>query len=232
VTGVYSAAYAVVRVVVKLIQSGWRAVYPTLSRLRSEDLGRYARLAATGLRYGSLGVWLVVALGVGMAEPFMGMLFPHNDMGLVWVYQVLMWSTPLLLSETYANTLLLVEQRPRQSLTATLLHLATWALLLPWMIVQWQAAGAAWATVVSAGVGASVAFYFLAQTPVAPRVAHLVWPAGIGILTIFLASSPPWPDGVRMVLALGGYIGLVWCCGMVTMNDIQGVHRALFGPRA
>jgi Na+-driven multidrug efflux pump len=100
------------------------------------------------------------------------------------------------------------------------------------MTAQWQAAGAAWATVLSAAVGAGVALYFLAQTTVAPRAAQLVWPAVIGVLTTVFASGLPWPEGGRLLLALGVYGGLIWWCGLVTASDLQGMRRALFGRSA
>ncbi len=48
------AAYNLVRVLVKLVQSFWQAAYPTLSRLRRQASSRYALLSALSLRYGLL----------------------------------------------------------------------------------------------------------------------------------------------------------------------------------
>jgi O-antigen/teichoic acid export membrane protein len=184
------------------------------------------------LRYGLLGLWLAVALGVGLAGPIMRLLFGRNDLAFVSVFQILLWSTPLLLCEMYANTLLLVEQRPRLGLSATLLHLVVWSLLLAWMAVQWQAAGAAWATVLSAAVGAGAALYFLGQTPGAPKAAQLVWPAMIGVVATLLVSALPWPLGGRLLLAVGAYGVLIWCCGLVTASDLHAIRRAVFGSHS
>ncbi|HAJ35017.1 MAG TPA: hypothetical protein DCL15_04930, partial [Chloroflexi bacterium] len=75
VTGLYSAAYNVVRVQMKLIQSFWRALYPTLSRLQRHATDRYVRLQALSLRMGLLAVLPTAAISFGVAPDLMRLFF-------------------------------------------------------------------------------------------------------------------------------------------------------------
>ncbi|MCB0099965.1 MAG: oligosaccharide flippase family protein, partial [Caldilineaceae bacterium] len=68
ITGIYSAAYSVVRVLWKVIQSYWRAFYPTLSRLALTQNARFRQLCRNGLHYGLVLVLLGVAASLLLAD--------------------------------------------------------------------------------------------------------------------------------------------------------------------
>jgi O-antigen/teichoic acid export membrane protein len=161
VVGVYSAGYNLVRVAVKLIQSFWRALYPTLSRYYVEAHDRYVRLAAVGLHYGLLATVGAAAVGTVIADGLLRLVYGADYPGSAAVLQVLVWTMPLFVLESAAVTRLLVERQPRASLWLTLLHLVALALLLPLMAAQGGALGAAWATLAAQAVAAVIALWLL-----------------------------------------------------------------------
>jgi O-antigen/teichoic acid export membrane protein len=143
ITALYSVAYQLVRVLLKLIQSGWRALYPTLSRLHHESLARYRRLANTGLRIGLLILVPGVLIAMLIASWVLGLLFGLSAVAAAPVLRLLIWTAPLYLVESYASILLMVERRPAQSLLISSLHVAAVILLLPPLTALWQATGTA-----------------------------------------------------------------------------------------
>jgi O-antigen/teichoic acid export membrane protein len=166
VTALYSAAYQLVRVSIKLIQSFWRALYPTLSRLHREGRAAAARLAANGLRGGFVILLPVVIIAALLAQPLLMLVFGPTAVNAAPVFQVLLWSVPLFLVESYATTLLMVEEKPTRSLWISCLHVGSIVLLLPVLTANRGVTGAAWA-VVLAGLVSSVVSWWLVRNGVA-----------------------------------------------------------------
>ncbi|MCB0185614.1 MAG: oligosaccharide flippase family protein, partial [Caldilineaceae bacterium] len=65
ITGIYSAAYLVVRILMILSQTFWQALYPTLSRLHHQAVAQYRQLTNLAVRYGLMVLLPVAALGSG-----------------------------------------------------------------------------------------------------------------------------------------------------------------------
>ena len=130
-TGIYSAAYNLVRVGLKLVQSFWKALYPTLSRLRHQNQAQYARLANLSLYYTLLLLLPCAVLSTGGAQVLLQLVYGHSAALTGPVFQILIWSIPVFLLESYAVTLFMVEQRPMQSLAITGLHVITIVIFLP-----------------------------------------------------------------------------------------------------
>jgi O-antigen/teichoic acid export membrane protein len=157
VTGLYAGASSVVRVLSKLVQSYWRALYPTLSRLHATDapafdrLRRGALLLAVGLSAAAAG------LGSVLAAPLFPLVFGPEFAASVPVFTLLVWSAPAYAISLYAVYVLLVAHRPRPALAVTLTNLVLTVLLLPPLAAAWGAPGAAAASlaagVAAAGVG-------------------------------------------------------------------------------
>ncbi|MCC6453682.1 MAG: oligosaccharide flippase family protein [Caldilineaceae bacterium] len=171
--GTYSAAYNLVRVAIKLLQSVWRGAYPTLARLYVATPERASRVA-TKLLYWGLALCLLGALLTGvLATPIVRFIYGVTEgtggsavdaevaRALAW----LIWQAPLFLLEFYATTWLLVVGRARTALVITLAHLLLLALLLPLGAALAGSMGAAWGTVAAQALGAALALWQVRKLP-------------------------------------------------------------------
>src|SRR5690606_27735609 len=79
VAGIYSAAYNLVRVLLKLVQSFLQAIYPTLSRLRRQAPLHYQQVADLSMRLGLLLLLPVIIVGAVSAGPVLQLVYnePH-----------------------------------------------------------------------------------------------------------------------------------------------------------
>ncbi|RIK53909.1 MAG: hypothetical protein DCC57_07590 [Chloroflexi bacterium] len=153
--GLYSAAYNLVRVAVKIIQSVWRALYPTLSRLSAQAPARYRRWLGLSLRYGLPACGGAAAVGAVLAAPLLALLYG--------VLRILLWVMPLFFVESALITHFLVQQRPHAALRLTAAHVAAMALLLPPGVWLGGAVGAAWAALLAQAAGVLVGLLRTAQ---------------------------------------------------------------------
>ena len=134
VTGIYSAAYLIVRVLIILVQTWWQALYPTFSRLRIQAEEQYRRLAALSIRFGLLAFLPVAGLSRGAADWLLGVVYRGEDHSeALAAYGVLIWAAPLFLVATYAVNLLLVERQPKGSLLIAATHIGVALSLLPFL---------------------------------------------------------------------------------------------------
>ncbi len=226
-TGVYSIAYSLVRVVVKLIQSYWKALYPTFSRLRQESMTHYRRLADLSLRYGLMVVLPGAALAVGVAPNVLTLLYGAEAAASVAAFQVLVWMTPFFLLETYAITLLMAEHYPRQSLLLTFLHIGAVALLLPPLTQSFGAMGAAASMVSATAIGALAGRYLLATRTIPARVSKLGWLVTAALLAGALNYWLPLPWLLRTAVSGALYLALIWFTGVFAASDRDLLRRAL-----
>ncbi|MCB0045465.1 MAG: oligosaccharide flippase family protein [Caldilineaceae bacterium] len=226
-TGLYSIAYSLVRVVVKLIQSYWKALYPTLSRLRHESARHYRRLADLSLRYGLMVVLPGAALTVGVAAPVLTLLYGVDAEASGATLQILVWMTPFFLLETYAITLLMADHAPGRSLFLTCLHIAAVILLLPWLTRGWGAPGAAAAMVVASAFGAAAGLGLLHRRglPIhVSKLGFLLIATGVGgLLNYFLPGS--WL--VRTVISALAYLVIIGVTGVFAVSDRDLLRRTL-----
>lgn len=157
VLGIYSAAYNLARVAIKLLQSVWRGVYPTLARLYPTAPDQAAQLAQRVL---GLGVALCVGgalLGSLLAAPVLRLVYgpatPDAGPEAVLALRLLLWQAPLFFVELYATTWLLVRGQARAALGVALLHAGALFTLLPLGAAAAEAVGAAVAALLAQGVG-------------------------------------------------------------------------------
>ncbi|MCB9148445.1 MAG: oligosaccharide flippase family protein [Caldilineaceae bacterium] len=156
ITGIYSAAYSVVRVLWKVIQSYWRAFYPTLSRLALTQNARFRQLCRNGLHYGLVLVLLGVAVSLLLADWLLPLILGAEGAASVPAFGALIWSSPFFFIEMYAVIVLMVDHQPRLSLLLTTVHLAAVIVLLPLLAAHFGALGAAWAATAASLLGALV----------------------------------------------------------------------------
>lgn len=230
VTGIYGAAYNLVRVGLKLVQNFWAALYPTLSRLYRQAPQHYTRLCNFSLRYALLCLLAVAALGIGVTHHALGLIYGAGYHEAAFVLEILIWSAPLYLLENYTQTLLMVEHRPFQSLLITGLHLVTLVCLMPLLTPPLAATGAAWAVLVAGGVGALVSFQLLQRHQMPHTVAkpYIMTALALGstLLSLYLPLSWPW----RLLLGALLYLIIAWRTGLIAKDDWQLVRRVLVKP--
>lgn len=227
--GVYSIAYSLVRVVIKLIQSYWKALYPTFSRLRLESPSQYRRLAALGLRYGLMIALPGAALTLGLAGPVLTLLYGDKALASVRTFQTLVWMTPFFLVEMYAITLLMAERFPRQSLLLTGVHIGGVALLLPPLTFYSGALGAALAMVMASALGATGGLYLLHRHHISIRVDKLWALLAATALAGAVSLWPPLPWIARGLLGGLLYLAVIWISGVFTPEDRALFWRAVRG---
>ncbi len=236
-TGIYSAAYLVVRVFLVLTQTFWQALYPTLSRLRHQQPGQYLRLAQLAVRYGMMALLPAAALLTAVALPMMALLFPEvAPRSGAPVLRTLAWAAPLFFLASGATTLLLVEHRARASLAVALVHLAGMVALLPALIPAFGPVGAAVGVVAAIGASVGVGLYLLRQARVPVglprRLPWLVFAAlSTGGLVGFGVQMTPH-SLLWIPLAGGGallYLAFLWSTGLLSADDWALFRRALQG---
>ena len=227
ITGIYSIAYSVVRIIVKLIQSYWQALYPTLSRLYQHAYDQYQRLSSLSLRYGLIIVLPVAAIGFGVAANVLYLIYDDAAAASVTVFQILVWTTPFFLIEMYTATQLMATGYPHLSLRVTWVHILAVLILLPILTSQLHAVGAAISLVV-ATVGGAIAGGILMRNcslPLhVPRVAILL---GATCVAGLLATLLPLPWLVRAFCGGGAYLVIIWWTGVFAPSDKQIFRDAL-----
>lgn len=231
VTGIYSAAYNVVRVLMKLIQSFWRALYPTLSRLQRHATDRYVRLQALSLRVGLLAVLPTAAIGFGVAPGLMQLLFGGDYGASAEIYRILIWSAPLFLIEVYAITVLMIEHHLRASLGVSVLHIASIVICVPLLTWLVGAHGAAAGVLISGFVGGGVSVGLVRNLGIPLRVAGI---GKLGTATVAAGAVAwllPGPWLVNSLLAAGVYGALSMMSGVLTADDFRTLRRILLTSR-
>lgn len=227
ITGIYGAAYNLVRVGLKLVQNFWAALYPTLSRLQRQAPQHYIRLCNFSLRYGLLCLLAAAAIGTGITADILALIYGADYAASVFVLEILLWSAPLYLLENYTQTLLMVEQRPFQSLLITGLHLVTLITLVPILTPVLGAPGTAWAALLAGAIGALVSLRLLQRWQMPRTVARPYVMLGLAVSSYLLSLLLPldWPW--RLLLCTLLYLIVAWRTGLIAQHDWQLVRRVV-----
>lgn len=232
--GLYSAAYNLVRVGVKLVQSVWRALYPTLARLVQSAPTHGLRLGQDTLRYGLMVTIAGAAVTPGIAEELLSLIYGASDPAdaavgaqtLAW----LVWVLPLLVIQLYISTQLVIGGRARAALSMTLVNIVLLGVLLP-LLARWAGApGAAWGTLLAQAGGTALGLVL------APREVHLsarmAWLLPLAALTLGITAWLPVVWWGRAVLGLLLFVGALPPLGLLTRQDGRTLQRALRRPTA
>ena len=232
ITGIYSAAYNVVRVLMKVIQSYWKALYPTLSRLLKQHYTRYDQLCALSQRYGFFAMLLGTLAAGTIAEQLMN-IYGKESAGAAPVFSILIWLSPIFLLESYAILVLMVEGKPLQSLWTTAAHLLAISILLPLFTLQFRAVGAAWAALIATGTGATVGLILLRKFALPLEIRKIILLIAAALLTLLSMLvlqwfwAIPWLLHVPLVTLL--FIGFSALSGTVSKADLITFRRAFIG---
>lgn len=227
VTGIYSAAYSVVRVLMKLIQSFWRALYPTLSRLQRQARDRYMRLHTLSLRFGLLAVLPAAAITFGIAPELMQLMFGGEYSASAEVYRILIWAAPLFLVEVYAITLLMIEHHLRASLWISALHIAGIVILVPLLAPAMGADGAAAGVLLAGALGALASLWLLWSLKLLSPVRRLWGIVAATVAAGVVSTLAPihWISGALVAGVLYGAI--CWMTTALSSSDIKTLQRTL-----
>jgi O-antigen/teichoic acid export membrane protein len=231
ITGVYTAAYNLVRVLIKLTQSFWQAIYPTLSRLYHLASYKYATLSALSMRYGLILLLPSAALCTGVAVDLLHLIYAEGYAESAAVLQRLVWLAPVLFVEIYAVIHLMIEHHPTEGLFVTGVHLVALVILVPLftrMIMPNDGAiGAAWAALVAGLLGAASGALRLRYRHISFGLARL-GPVALATAVAFALSMwfpAPWP--LRVLAGALAYIALLWITGALAIADIRLFQRSL-----
>jgi len=252
VTGIYAAAVSIVRVVIKIVQAYWRALFPTLGRLFRPALESGApgsdsggaengeRLFALALRLALIATIGVAVFTTPLADRLALLLFGADFAPAGGVLALLIWSAPLYAWETASITRLMAVRASRAAVSVTLAHLLLLLLLLPLLGWRYGAQGAAAATVVAAAGGALVGFWLLRQWNDLQTVGVLLRSVGCALVATtagtLTAQAIGWfgglPWGGAYLAALVGllaYAFLLISTRLLTAEDLRRLRRAIRG---
>ncbi|MBX2997403.1 MAG: oligosaccharide flippase family protein [Caldilineaceae bacterium] len=234
ITGIYSAAYLVVRVFLILGQTYWQSLYPTLSRLRLQSVDGYHRLAEMAIRYGLLALLPASALICGLADPLLRLIFPEESYAAsVPVLRLLIWAAPLFLLTTYCINLLLIERHPRLGMAVASVQILVTLAILPPLSRLWQAPGSGMAILSAVTVSSVWGLWLLRRQGIPAGLGRglsilLGVTAGIGTGLYLLAENGPpqfWP-----IYGLGAvclYFIILLRTGLLSTADLSIFRHAI-----
>jgi len=220
VTGIYSVAYNLVRVAIKLIQSYWQALYPTFSRVYSEVDERYQTLSDLSLRYGLMLLLPATAITSGVSEGLTRLIYTDAFDTSAVVLRWLIWITPVVFVESFAGTQLLVRRRPRDSIAVLGVNVVVLFATLPFLVKPWGAIGAAWASLFSAAAGATTGWALLRASGFRFSGSKAAWMLGASIIAALSAAFLPVAWIVQAGIAAAVYAMLIWVAGVISSEDI------------
>jgi O-antigen/teichoic acid export membrane protein len=227
VTGLYAAASSLVRVGIRLVAATWRALYPTLSRLRDADAVGFARLDALAVRALALLTLPAAAVGTAVSGPLALALFGPEYALSGRTLALLLWSLPLYAWEVRCATLLAAVRRPRDGLIAALAHVGGLVLLLPPLAAAWGSPGAALAALAAGVGGAGVGTWMLARAGLLVRGGALLRPA----LAALAGGAAAWLLPVHWVgqaaAGAAAFAAAAWLLGALAADDLLMLRRAL-----
>lgn len=237
--GIYSAAYNLLRVALKLIQNFWAALYPTLSRLYYHAPSHYQRLTTFVMHYSQVAILAAAAIGIGIIPAALGLVYGTAFNDSAHVLQILLWTAPFYLVESYTQTALMVERRPLQSLMISGVHLVALVVLLPLLVTIAPRLATMVSSPVAGAVGTAIAVLLAsASGMVASLRLQKKWqvsgqlrrPGHVATLVILVSLSSLylpvhwfWRTLINsLFFVVGG-----WLSGIIDLQAWQQVQRLL-----
>ena len=231
VTGIYSAAYNLVRILVKLIQSFWQALYPTLSRLHHESSPRYQILSDLSLRYGLIVLLPAPPLRRRRAE-LIRLVYTEEYAASAPVLQLadLDHAAPLC-RDVRRHPAHGAAPCPQQRLRVIGVTSSPCSLPCHWRPPAYGAIGAAWASVLAAAAGAA------RRTACAPSSRHPLPPQQVGLD----CGSRHWSrlagsaaarcigSHARLIAAVA-YLAIVWFSRRILRQPTLDLIRRVLRP--
>lgn len=202
-TGIYNAAYQVVRVVNLGAASYSDAIYPVLSRLFREAPERFVAIGRKALQYGLMIVLPVAAGTAVLASPLIAAIFRREQYAEAGpILQILIWLCIPFLVSALLSRLLLAGEQQRASLQVSLTKLVAAAVYLLILTPLWGLRGAAVASVAGTFTGAVLNWQFVTRRLASLRLGYLtakpaLAAAGMATLVLFM------PDRMGLAFTVG-----------------------------
>ena len=211
-TGLYDAAFQIVKVLMTLILAFTDAAYPTLSRLFVRDRGRFGLTAGKAMQYG-LVFLLPVAAGLTVLAPqIIQFLYRRPAYAAsVEILAALAWALPFYFLSIFLTRGLMAGDRARAAFWVTATMVAVGAVILAGLSWRFGAVGAAWGLILVYLLGATLAWRaaqgmrisFGAMCLVRPALAATLMGAALYLLPdLSLWAAAPLGAGLYAVLAL------------------------------
>ena len=155
VTGVYDAAFQLIKVLMTFILSFTDAVYPAISRLFAHDRKAFRHELLKYLKWGIMAL-IPIAAGLSLLAPFIiGLLYHHEGYeASVRVLQVLAWVVILYFIYIYLSRALMAGNRARAAFLVAVAMVAAGLASLVAGVSLWGAQGAAVGLLAMYGFGA------------------------------------------------------------------------------
>jgi O-antigen/teichoic acid export membrane protein len=236
VTGIYNAAYQLVKAFVLLVWAYADALYPVLSRLFRQGQAQMQVAVAASLQYAAL---LILPLAVGatmLASPVIRLVYADESyVDAAWALRLLIWHLLPFLAHTILVRALIAGDRQDLAGRIEGLVLAS--------AVAYELALIYFFGMIGASVAASLVFItavglsWRALTRVAGRPA-IPWPqigraalaaGGMGVVLWLLRSTPLW---VTVPAGIIAYVGLTLVVGAINARDRQMFTQLVQWARA
>ena len=160
VTGVYDAAFQLIKVILTFILSFTDAVYPAISRLFTHDRKAFRTALYKYLKWG-LAALLPVALSLNLLGSFLiGLLYRYEGyQDAVQVLQILAWVVLVYFLYIYLSRALMAGNRTRSAFVLTAVMVVVGGVFLSIGASFWGATGAAVGLLGMYSVGASLTWW-------------------------------------------------------------------------
>lgn len=228
-TGIYDAAFQLVKVLMTLVLSFTDAVYPAVSRLFVSTKERFALAVGKALQYGLILLLPVAAGTTVLAPQIISLLYRRPAyQPAAGILAVLVWALVAYFGQILLTRTLMAGDRPRAAVRAEAWMVAAALLLLPLLTWTRGAQGTAWGLLLVYSLGSWQAWRASADYGLAFGMRCLARPviaAGLMAAVLTFIALPLWlavPLGALVYGALA--VGL----GVFDRGDWQ-VLRSLRG---
>ena len=227
-TGIYDAAFQLIKVLMVLILSFTDALYPALSRLYIHARDRFATAAEKALQYGVI-LLLPVTVGTSILAPDIIALFYHRSdyTRSGTVLAILSWALTAYFAQILLSRTLMAGDKPRAAFLIIAGMVAGGLAVLAGMIAWLGPVGAAWGVLFIYAGGASSSWLACRAYALSPDIARLGRAAlAAALMGAALLLSPPLSLFIKIPLAAAVYGALSLILRVFDREDVQ-VLRAI-----
>lgn len=228
--GLYSAALRVVDMSRTLAPAYGRALYPLLSRLRTESMDQFAAMTRRAIRSILLLVVPLALLLSGMAQPIMVLLYGAPMAAGADALRILAWSLiPIVLAATLAQVLF-AASRQALDLKVNLIAIVVSIVAGVGTIPHWGAVGGAATVLLSTSLYAVLQYLWVRGA--------VMDPSSLGLLGKLLAIALAGAGAMLLVdetsHLLAGVVGVtiygvgIWITRIVGPEDVERARLALW----
>ena len=231
VTGLYNAAYLVIRVV-NFISAGYsQAVYPVMSRLFNRDRHTFEQLMVKSLFVGTAWTLLAAVITGVMAENIINILYRNQEYAIsVFVLRL---ETPFIVIFMWNAMLsngLMSGNRQRRSATVAGIKLLIGLFYYVILTIWFGLTGTAVATILAGATGTFMNYYFFHREvnplPFAPLVAKAGVIGGVVFFVVWLLRKEVWT--VQLLAGISICAGLLWLLQLFAKDDWDVLQRVFF----